>query len=105
MALTFVQTVVPLPSAPEFHPTEAEWADPFRYIESIRHIGEKSGIVRIVTPESWQVPPAFDASARFRTRVQRVHLLRYVHKARNVGYLNNPLQSSVGAAQLHVCIA
>lgn len=33
----------PLRPAPTFYPTEAEFADPIAYVQSIRHIGEKTG--------------------------------------------------------------
>jgi len=62
--------------APEFHPTLEEWRDPLKYIESIRSIGEQTGIVKIVTPPEWSVPNTLEAGMHFRTRVQRVHLLR-----------------------------
>ena len=33
----------PLRPAPTFYPSEAQFADPLAYVQSIRHIGEKTG--------------------------------------------------------------
>eukprot|EP00698_Gefionella_okellyi_P013409 TRINITY_DN366_c0_g2_i1.p1 TRINITY_DN366_c0_g2~~TRINITY_DN366_c0_g2_i1.p1 ORF type:complete len:752 (-),score=168.40 TRINITY_DN366_c0_g2_i1:27-2282(-) len=68
--------VVELPPAPAFRPTLEEWSDPLRYIESIRPIAEKAGVCRVITPVGWNPAPALDDHIPFRTRVQRVHLLR-----------------------------
>ena len=45
-----------LPEAPVFYPTLAEFQDPHRYIDSVREIGEKAGIIKIVPPAEWVSP-------------------------------------------------
>ena len=52
------QTAVP--PAPTFHPTEAEFADPVAYINSIRAAGEAAGVACIVPPASWRPPFALE---------------------------------------------
>jgi len=59
--------------APVFHPTLAEFADPLRYIASIRAVAEPCGLCRIVPPDGFVVPFNQDrASFTFKTRVQTV---------------------------------
>ena len=54
-----------------------EWKNPFEYISGLVEKHMDAGLVKIVTPSEWRVPPALDDYARFRTRVQRIHLLRF----------------------------
>jgi len=49
-----------LPAGPTFHPTEAEFADPVAFIQSIRAAGEAAGAVCIVPPPSWAPPFALE---------------------------------------------
>lgn len=42
-----------LPEAPTFYPTAEEFKDPYGFIESIKTIGEKSGIIKIVPPKGY----------------------------------------------------
>ncbi|KAJ3320200.1 hypothetical protein HDV06_005444 [Boothiomyces sp. JEL0866] len=50
-----------IPEAPTFHPTAKEFVDPMKYIQSIKDIGEKTGIVKIVPPEGWNPTFAIDS--------------------------------------------
>ncbi|XVF21568.1 hypothetical protein REPUB_Repub12eG0100700 [Reevesia pubescens] len=45
-----------LEEAPVFHPSEEEFSDTLKYIESIRLKAEPYGICRIIPPPSWQPP-------------------------------------------------
>ncbi|XP_022758417.1 putative lysine-specific demethylase JMJ16 isoform X2 [Durio zibethinus] len=45
-----------LEEAPVFHPSEEEFNDALKYIESIRLKAEPYGICRVVPPPSWQPP-------------------------------------------------
>ena len=58
-------------SIPILHPTEKQFADPIRYIESLHNLGEKYGAVKIVPPHSYN--PKFAANLEslwFKTRRQ-----------------------------------
>lgn len=44
--------------APTYYPSQADFTDPAKYIESLRLIGEMYGMVKIVPPASWR--PEFD---------------------------------------------
>ena len=46
--------------APVFRPTAEEFADPFRFIASIRPIAEKTGVCKIIPPEGFNPPFALD---------------------------------------------
>ena len=63
--------------APVFHPSAEEFADPLRYIASIRAEAEPCGLCRIVPPAGWAVPFNQDpATFAFKTRVQTVNELQ-----------------------------
>ena len=63
--------------APVFHPSAEEFADPLRYIASIRAEAEPCGLCRIVPPAGWAVPFNQDpATFSFKTRVQTVNELQ-----------------------------
>ena len=63
--------------APVFHPSAAEFEDPYRYIASIRDEAEAFGLCRIVPPAGWRVPFDQDTSAfAFKTRIQTVNELQ-----------------------------
>ena len=49
-----------IPSAPTFYPTEEEFADPLKYIDSIRPEAEKCGIACVVPPKGWAPPFSLD---------------------------------------------
>lgn len=56
---------------PILHPTEKQFADPIKYIESLHKLGEKYGAVKIVPPHSYN--PKFAANLEslwFKTRRQ-----------------------------------
>ena len=52
------------PEAPVFYPTPKEFEDPLAYIAKIRHIGEQTGILKIVPPD-WKPDFALDTQVRF----------------------------------------
>lgn len=41
--------------APTFYPSEAEFSDPLKYIDTIRSVAEKYGLCRIVPPSTFRV--------------------------------------------------
>ncbi|RZC68872.1 hypothetical protein C5167_032122 [Papaver somniferum] len=70
-----------LEDAPVFYPTEEEFNDTLKYIDSIRPKAEPYGICRIVPPSSWRPPcPLKENStwenSKFFTRIQRVDKLQ-----------------------------
>ncbi|KAF8650532.1 hypothetical protein HU200_063904 [Digitaria exilis] len=70
-----------LDEAPVFHPTEEEFQDTLKYIESIRPMAESYGICRIVPPASWKPPCLLKEKSiwecsKFSTRVQKVDKLQ-----------------------------
>lgn len=63
-----------LQEAPTFRPTEAEFQDPFAYIQKIRCEAEKYGICKIIPPDSWT--PDFSINTErffFKTRRQELN--------------------------------
>lgn len=63
-----------LQEAPTFRPTEADFQDPFAYIQKIRSEGEKYGICKIIPPDSWT--PDFSINTErffFKTRRQELN--------------------------------
>ena len=66
-----------IPSAPVFYPTIEEFRDPLVYIASIREVGMRAGIVKIVPPEGWKAPNPIDEKAfSFMTKSQDLHMLQ-----------------------------
>jgi histone demethylase JARID1 len=67
----------PLRPAPVFYPTESEFSDPHAYVRSIRHIGQRAGICKIVPPPNWRpsLQLNFD-TFQFRSKVQRLDMLQ-----------------------------
>ncbi|KAM0871709.1 hypothetical protein ACQ4PT_039196 [Festuca glaucescens] len=70
-----------LDEAPVYHPTEEEFKDTLKYIESIRPTAEPYGICRIVPPSSWKPPCLLKEkstweNSKFSTRVQKVDKLQ-----------------------------
>ncbi|KAL6631367.1 hypothetical protein ACP70R_028217 [Stipagrostis hirtigluma subsp. patula] len=70
-----------LDEAPVFYPTEEEFEDTLKYIESIRAMAEPYGICRIVPPSSWKPPCLLKEKniwecSKFSTRVQKVDKLQ-----------------------------
>ena len=67
-----------IPEAPVFYPTVEEFADPFRYIASIRDKAEHSGMLKIIPPPFWKCPcPIRDkGDFHFQTCVQPVDQLQ-----------------------------
>ncbi|KAI8813645.1 hypothetical protein BJ742DRAFT_704778 [Cladochytrium replicatum] len=71
-----------LKEAPTFHPTPEEFASPLRYIESIRRIGEKAGLCKIVPPKGWKPDCALDTETFwFRTRIQKLNSMEGASRA------------------------
>ncbi|KAJ3157751.1 hypothetical protein HDU89_000129 [Geranomyces variabilis] len=63
-----------LPQCPIFRPTDEEFKDPMRYIESIRAEGEASGICKIIPPPGWTPEFAMDTETFwFRPRIMRLN--------------------------------
>ncbi|CAM0953455.1 unnamed protein product [Alopecurus aequalis] len=70
-----------LDEAPVYYPTEEEFKDTLKYIESIRPTAEPYGICRIVPPSSWKPPCLLKEkstweNSKFSTRVQKVDKLQ-----------------------------
>ncbi|AQK55598.1 Putative lysine-specific demethylase JMJ16 [Zea mays] len=70
-----------LEEAPVFYPSEEEFKDTLKYIESIRSTAEPYGICRIVPPPSWKPPCLLKEKniwecSKFCTRVQKVDKLQ-----------------------------
>ncbi|OEL13556.1 Lysine-specific demethylase JMJ703 [Dichanthelium oligosanthes] len=70
-----------LDEAPVYYPTEEEFQDTLKYIESIRPMAEPYGICRIVPPASWKPPCLLKEKniwecSKFSTRVQKVDKLQ-----------------------------
>jgi len=53
-----------LAEAPTFRPTEEEFKDPIRYIQSIAEVGRQYGIAKIIPPDSWNPAFAIDTEVR-----------------------------------------
>ncbi|CAL5036525.1 unnamed protein product [Urochloa decumbens] len=70
-----------LDEAPVFYPTDEEFQDTLKYIDSIRPRAEPYGICRIVPPASWKPPCLLKEKSKwecskFSTRVQKVDKLQ-----------------------------
>eukprot|EP00742_Colponemidia_sp_Colp-10_P007817 GILJ01008430.1.p1 GENE.GILJ01008430.1~~GILJ01008430.1.p1 ORF type:complete len:1112 (-),score=116.85 GILJ01008430.1:69-3404(-) len=65
-----------LPSAPTYHPTEEEFADPFAYFRKIRGEAARFGICKIVPPNGWKPPLLINEQTfRFTVRSQIINEL------------------------------
>ncbi|KAG0337846.1 hypothetical protein BG004_007463 [Podila humilis] len=49
-----------LQDAPTYYPTEKEFLEPLKYIESIRAEAEQAGICKIIPPKGWKPPFSLD---------------------------------------------
>ncbi|KAI3915667.1 hypothetical protein MKX01_015492 [Papaver californicum] len=83
-----------LEDAPVFYPTEEEFNDTLKYIDSIRPKAEPYGICRIVPPSSWRPPcPLKENStlknSKFFTRIQRVDKLQNRNSMRKMSKNTN----------------
>ena len=66
-----------VPLAPSYYPTAEEFAEPFRYINSIKAEAEKYGICKIVPPPNWKPSWSIDSHRfLFDTRIQNIHQLQ-----------------------------
>jgi len=71
-----------LPEAPVFYPTAEEFADPMKYLDSIREQAAPAGVIKIVPPKEWRCPFPIKEngdSFHFQTCVQSVDQLRHRH--------------------------
>jgi [histone H3]-trimethyl-L-lysine4 demethylase len=72
-----------LPEAITFKPSMQDFADPLKYIEQIRPLGEKYGICKIVPPKGWKPPFSIDSTNfKFTPRVQHLNELEAVTRAK-----------------------
>lgn len=70
-------TLLNIPQAPVYYPTEEEFKDPLEFIDKIRAEAESFGICRIVPPKSWKPPFALNPdSFTFPTKSQAIHRLQ-----------------------------
>lgn len=65
-----------LQDAPTYYPTEKEFLEPLKYIESIRAEAEQAGICKIVPPKGWKPPFSLDTEVKKKDKkkIQPVHL-------------------------------
>jgi len=76
-----------LKEAPTYYPTTKEFADPIKYVQSIRAEAEEYGIVKIVPPKGWSPEFCLDTEVfRFRTRIQKLNSMEGETRA-NLNYL------------------
>lgn len=57
-----------LQDAPTYYPTEKEFLEPLKYIESIRAEAEQAGICKIIPPKGWKPPFSLDTEVRTHTK-------------------------------------
>ncbi|KAG4300549.1 hypothetical protein PCK1_003192, partial [Pneumocystis canis] len=74
--------------APTYFPTEEEFMEPLKYIESIREEGRKYGIIKIIPPKGWKPTFSIDSETfLFRTRKQALNSMEGGFRA-NLTYLD-----------------
>ncbi|KAG5438790.1 hypothetical protein PCANB_002510 [Pneumocystis canis] len=74
--------------APTYFPTEEEFKQPLKYIESIREEGKKYGIIKIIPPKGWKPTFSIDSETfLFRTRKQALNSMEGGFRA-NLAYLD-----------------
>ncbi|EFC43305.1 histone demethlylase [Naegleria gruberi] len=86
-----------IPLAGTVYPTEEEFKNPIEYLESVRHLGEKYGILKIVPPEKYKLDPAEDfddlqvkANAfKFICKIQNINQLQFRNKKQKLEFENN----------------
>jgi hypothetical protein len=67
----------PAPSeAPCFQPTAEEWTDPMAYLSWVRRQAEPYGVAKIVPPQGFSPPLAFDRRRKLPTKLLSVHQLQ-----------------------------
>lgn len=72
-----------LPEPPVLRPTAEEFADPLKYLASVRAAVEPYGMCLVVPPEGWAPPLALDLDAlRFPTSIQSVCELQHRTQAK-----------------------
>ena len=70
-----------LDNVPVFTPTDVEFKNPFKYIESIKSKAEPFGICLIVPPKVWTPDYCLSEEIRFTTKLQRIHCLGETYPA------------------------
>ncbi|KAF9167737.1 hypothetical protein DFQ26_003321 [Actinomortierella ambigua] len=76
-----------LQDAPCYYPTQQEFMEPLKYIESIRHEAEQAGICKIIPPDGWKPSFSLDTEIfRFKTRIQRLNSMEGETRT-NLNYL------------------
>ncbi|KAG0363621.1 hypothetical protein BG005_009972 [Podila minutissima] len=76
-----------LQDAPTYYPTEKEFLEPLKYIESIRADAEQAGICKIIPPKGWKPPFSLDTEVfRFKTRIQKLNSMEGETRT-NLNYL------------------
>lgn len=73
-------------SAPTFHPSVEEFADPLAFIASVRGLAEPFGLCRIQPPSDWRPPFALHKKTSVQTSVQLVHELQERSAASNAAF-------------------
>jgi hypothetical protein len=86
--------------APTFHPTEEEFLDPLKYIESIRPEAEQYGICNIVPPKSWNSELKLQPNIRFRPSIQKLWPRPPTKKA--IGFLKTHKHFTPKAFRKHI---
>lgn len=76
----------PISSAPTFHPSVDEFADPLAFIASVRDLAEPFGLCKIQPPSDWRPPFALHKKTRVQTSVQLVHELQERTEASNAAF-------------------
>ncbi|XP_069112657.1 LOW QUALITY PROTEIN: protein Jumonji-like [Argopecten irradians] len=64
-----------LVEAPTFYPSEDQFSDPIKYIQSITMVAEPYGMCRIIPPCSWKPDSKISEELRFTTQKQYIHRL------------------------------
>jgi len=79
-----VNVETPVEEAPVFFPTEDEFADPIKYIASIKPRAVQYGICRIVPPKNWNNPTQVDFASQ-RTMPTKLQKMNAMQEGRAMG--------------------
>ncbi|OWF35207.1 protein Jumonji-like isoform X4 [Mizuhopecten yessoensis] len=64
-----------LVDAPSFYPSEEQFSDPIKYIQSVTMVAEPYGMCKIIPPSSWKPDNKISEELRFTTQKQYIHKL------------------------------